>query len=383
MVGFLHIVSFDVPYPADYGGVVDVFYKIRALHREGVKIILHCYEYGRGNPPELEKYCSSIHYYPRNTGFLRNLSSLPYIVNSRNGHALLNRLLEDEYPILFEGLHSCFYLRHPSLENRVRIVRTHNVEHDYYKALADSVSAWYKKGYFLLESSRLKSFESVLSSATVIAAISLGDASHFSGLNSSVNCIPAFHPFEKVSLSSKTGDFALYHGNLGVPENDRAAMYLLTEVMPHTKSSVNLIIAGSNPSAELQKLAARTSGVTLMAGIDTQTLHRLVAEAAVNILPTFQATGIKLKLLAALFTGKHCLVNTPMVMSTGLEPLCEIEDDAKSMAASLRRLMNEAFGHEAFEKRRRILESSFSNHAGAQMLMKLAGIRMARPLVSE
>ena len=27
----LNIVSFDVPYPPDYGGVIDVFYKIKEL----------------------------------------------------------------------------------------------------------------------------------------------------------------------------------------------------------------------------------------------------------------------------------------------------------------------------------------------------------------
>ena len=41
----LHIVSFDIPYPPNYGGVIDVYYKLKALHRKGVKIILHCFEY--------------------------------------------------------------------------------------------------------------------------------------------------------------------------------------------------------------------------------------------------------------------------------------------------------------------------------------------------
>jgi hypothetical protein len=381
MAGFLHIISFDVPYPADYGGVVDVFYKLRALHREGVKIILHCYEYGRGNPPELHKYCERIHYYPRNLGIFRSLSSLPYIVNSRNGSELLNRLQEDKYPILFEGLHSCYYLQHPALEDRVKIVRTHNVEHHYYKALADSVNGLFKKGYFLLEASRLKSFEAVLSSASGIAAISMGDAAHFSSLHNRVHCIPAFHPFEKVVLSKRTGDYALYHGNLGVPENDRAAKYLVSEVMPHTKCQ--LIIAGSNPSAELIRLASRDPRISLRAGIDTQTLHLLVAEAAVNILPTFQATGIKLKLLAALFTGKHCIVNTPMVKATGLEDLCLIADDAIEMAHALDNCIKQEFSQEALAKRQIILEEKFSNRAGALNLMKLAGIRLGETLLTD
>ncbi len=28
----IHLISFDVPFPADYGGVIDVFYKIKAKY---------------------------------------------------------------------------------------------------------------------------------------------------------------------------------------------------------------------------------------------------------------------------------------------------------------------------------------------------------------
>ena len=52
----LHIISHDVPWPADYGGVVDLFYKLKALHAEGIKIKLHCFLYGsRNKQDELNK----------------------------------------------------------------------------------------------------------------------------------------------------------------------------------------------------------------------------------------------------------------------------------------------------------------------------------------
>ena len=37
---YLNIVSFNIPYPANYGGVIDVYYKLEALHACGVKLIL-------------------------------------------------------------------------------------------------------------------------------------------------------------------------------------------------------------------------------------------------------------------------------------------------------------------------------------------------------
>ena len=65
----LHIICHDVPWPADYGGVVDLFYKIKALHEEGIKIKLHCFDYGRGKQNELNKYCEEVNYYERARGW--------------------------------------------------------------------------------------------------------------------------------------------------------------------------------------------------------------------------------------------------------------------------------------------------------------------------
>ena len=132
----LHIVSFDIPFPADYGGVIDVYYKVKALAALGVKVHLHCFEYGRAHAPELEALCAEVHYYERHTGKHQLLNSLPYVVVSRRSEELVDRLCQDEHPILFEGLHTCHHLGDPRLNGRARIVRTHNVEHAYYAALA-------------------------------------------------------------------------------------------------------------------------------------------------------------------------------------------------------------------------------------------------------
>ena len=78
----LHIIAFDVPYPANYGGVIDVFYRVKALTEAGVKVHLHCFEYGRGEQ-EILKRCHEVKYYKRDTSFARQLSLTPYIVNSR------------------------------------------------------------------------------------------------------------------------------------------------------------------------------------------------------------------------------------------------------------------------------------------------------------
>ena len=89
----LHIIALNVPYPADYGGVYDLFYKLPALQNEGVKIHLHCFVKDRDEQPELNKYCEEVFYYKRDLSAKKLFSKLPYIVASRYDEELTQRLL--------------------------------------------------------------------------------------------------------------------------------------------------------------------------------------------------------------------------------------------------------------------------------------------------
>lgn len=118
MERYLNIIAFNIPWPANYGGIIDVYYKIKALHQCGVKIILHCFEYERAHSPELEAICEKVFYYKRHTGLRTNITLLPYNVYSRKHPELIANLLKNDYPILFEGLHCCYYINDPRLHNR-------------------------------------------------------------------------------------------------------------------------------------------------------------------------------------------------------------------------------------------------------------------------
>ena len=240
----LHIVSFNVPFPADYGGVQDVYYKLQALHKEGVKIILHCFDYGRGPQPELEAYCEKVYYYARKTGFLKQFHYLPYIVASRRDKALITNLLQDNYPILFEGLHCTYFLSDARLHDRVKIYRAVNIEHRYYFNLFKAEKVWRDKLYFLVESIKLYYYEVRLSKATLILAVSPADQQYFAKLHpgSSVECVPNFHPGIDINIKTGKGTYILYHGDLSTPENKKAALWLLREVF--SKIQFPCIIAG-------------------------------------------------------------------------------------------------------------------------------------------
>ena len=158
----LHIISFDVPFPPNYGGVIDVFYKIKHLHKLGVNIILHCYQYGRPESDELYKYCAEVYYYPRQNNIKNLISKKPYIVTSRNSNSLVSNLLKDNHPILFEGLHTTYPLTLKLFNNRKTLIRTHNIEHLYYSGLKQSASKISDKIFFSLESKKLQKYENIL-----------------------------------------------------------------------------------------------------------------------------------------------------------------------------------------------------------------------------
>lgn len=365
----LHIVSFDVPHPPDYGGVIDVFYKIKALQKRGVNIHLHCFDYGRGERKELVPFCHKVYYYPRITRKTLLFHKLPFIVVSRKSPALLRRLLKDQYPILFEGLHSCFYLGHPKLKQRIKLVRTHNVEHEYYMALARVESNAFKRAYFARETLKLRSYEAVLKNATKVLAISPNDTRHFNRHYGNAVYIPAFHAESGSNYVEDKERVAFYHGNLSVGENDKAALFLTEKVFPH--SDYQLVIAGNTPSVELERAVNEQPNVSLLSDLSTEEIRHWVQKAWINILPTFQNTGIKLKLLFSLYNGGYCLVNSVMVKDTGLEEFCVVKDEAHEMVEAMEALMRLPFSREEFNIRLKSLNKTFSNDLNASKLLEI------------
>ena len=338
----LHIVSFNVPWPANYGGVMDVFYRLRALSHAGLRIHLHCYTYGRPVAPELEPLCVEVRYYKRDMSPLRQFDRHPFIVSSRCNKELKNKLLQDRYPILLEGLHCCSLLEDENLRDRIVMVRAHNVEADYYSRLARSERNPLRKAYLALDAAKLRRYEPVLQRAAAVFAISEADRQRFLQMGChEVDLVTGGHPYDSVTSPVGRGDYTLYHGQLSVAENIHAVEWLITNVF--ADSPHRLVVAGLNPTASLRRLIGRHLNVSLIDSPDDATMQRLVAEAQVNILYTDQPTGMKLKLLHALFCGRHCLVNSAMVTGTGLEELCQVADTAEAMRNELNHLMQTDF----------------------------------------
>lgn len=369
MTRHIHLVSFNNPYPADYGGVIDVFYKIKALHEANISITLHVFEYGRERQTILEQLCTKVIYYPRPRSLQYHLSTLPFIVNTRKSKSLLTNLLVDNDPILFEGLHCTAWLNHSALQNRVKVVRTHNIEYQYYKLLAIREEGIAYRAFLLIEALKLRLFEKTLRHANALAAISASDAEYFKKINQNTAQVGAFHPYSEVKTQTGIGNYMLFHGNLEVAENLEAVNFILNYVM--SEFSVPLIIAGKNPPLWLQEKVDILPHITLVSNPSNEEMEELISQAHILLLPTFQSTGLKLKLLYSLFAGRHVIVTPDMVKGSGLEDLCHICKLPTEIQKKITELMNIPFDERMLSDRKNAFQLKYSNKENTKQLLTL------------
>jgi hypothetical protein len=216
----------------------------------------------------------------------------------------------------------------------------------------------------------LKYFEKhVLKQHPIILTISPADEDYFRKIYLDTQLILPFHGHEHVKGCTGMGFGALFHGKLSVSDNANAAMYLIENVF--SKMDMLFTIAGQNPPKSLINKAKQFKNIEIIANPDDQTMADLIQKAHIQILLSFQTAGLKLKLLHALFAGRHCVVNTPMVQNTGLESLCHLADTPKAILKLLFELKNQPFSRDMIEKRRIILEHRFSDSANAKQIIQL------------
>jgi len=366
----LHIVCLDIPCPADYGGAIDMFYKIGALHKAGIKIHLHCFSYGRrGDPAKLDQYCESVRLYERKTGKKGLSFKLPYIVSSRIDPELVANINKDDHPVLLEGTH-CAGILLSLNKNKKVVVRMHNDEHEYYSQLASSTSNLARKFYYRRESKLLRKYQHALPKDCVYACITEKDTATFRqeyGLKN-VFFLPAFIPFTEINGQEGLGNFCLYHGNLSVAENEKAACWLLQHVF--SKIQTPFVIAGKDPSNRLKKIAQLYQHTCLVVNPSSTEINELVKKAHINVLPSFSTSGIKLKLLHALFEGRHCVVNKEMVTGTGLESACHIGANANAIASIITQLHHHPFTPEEITLRRNLLGTVYDTGKNVRQLIQ-------------
>ena len=134
------------------------------------------------------------------------------------------------------------------------------------------------------------------------------------------------------------------------------------------KVRIPFVIAGKNPTKSIEKAAGLCQNTCLVSSPSETEMEDLVQKAHINILPCFNKniTGIRLKLLHALYKGRHCVTTPAMVEGTGLEEACHIGTNSNALASIISQLYYLPFEEEEVQLRKRLLEDTYNNDKNIQ-----------------
>lgn len=359
----IHVVSFNNPFPPVYGGVIDVYFKLKALHEIGYQI--HLYSFVRNLPKqqsELEKICASVHFYERKW-HLKNLLSLqPFSIISRFHKDLFLKLKNSEEIVLFESFQTTSMIGKLNLKNA--FLRLHNDEENYYGGIARSEKNPLKKLVFKIESLRYKRYQpKMLRKFRKVFTLSLAETEWVEKLSGNAEYVPVFHGNREVDIVTGRGNYALFHGDLRTSDNLAVAKYFI-EIFK--KNDSKLIIASSTGRGVMEKEMEGHENLTFVQIESFDHLKLLIQNAQFNLVYSFQNSGTKLKLLNSLFYGRFCLINENVVDDEALKDLCISIKDEAHFIQQFEEKKEEVFSGVA--QRKKVLEQQFSDLENARKI---------------
>jgi GT2 family glycosyltransferase/ubiquinone/menaquinone biosynthesis C-methylase UbiE len=135
----------------------------------------------------------------------------------------------------------------------------------------------------------------------------------------------------------------IFIGGFRHTPNVDAAVWLATEILPliqRERADAKLIIAGSNPTRAV--LALARPGVEVRGFVSDEELETIYTEARVALCPLRFGAGVKLKVVEAMHRGVPVVTTTVGAQGLpDLSALCDVGDEAKSLAAATLRLLSD------------------------------------------
>jgi hypothetical protein len=337
----LHIICFDHPFPPQYGGVIDVYFTIKALAEAGVS--LHIHVFGTSQKEEADPlfaFSEQVYFYPLKSKIQGVFSGLPLSMALRQHPELLERLLQFKAPILFSHLKVSALAFHPELQAYPKFLRLQNVESDYYAGIARQESHWIKKQLYYRDSKRYRSLENRLDLFDGVFPLSVKETQWAQQRMNSVCFVPVFHDNTVVSLQGTWGKFALFHGDLRISDNLNVAKMLVNRFKT---IDYPLVIASSHGAKQVQSWIGDAKHIRFQSIADEGVLEQLLREAHINVLWSFQSTGTKLKLMNCLYKSRFCLVNPNLTDDPEILPYCNVITSEQEISEVVAQLSQQPF----------------------------------------
>jgi hypothetical protein len=363
----LHIISFDNPFPPDFGGAIDVFYKIKALHTIGYTIYLHCfYEDRNVVSDELKAITEHVYLYKKNKNPFFLFSKYPFPVVCRFRRDLIDNLAKIDAPIFFEGLHTTMILQKVNLPNKIYL-RLHNIESNFYDGMSKNETNYFKKIAYHFASKKYIEYQKTIPNFDYVFTLSTYENTFVKKMTDKVSYVPVFHGNEKIEPLSEFGKYAFYHGDLRLADNKNAAKFLIKVFEKIT--DYKLIIASSNGKKLIENKAKNNANIEFIELHNDSQLDDLFKNAHINVMLSFQQSGTKLKVINSLFKSRFCLINNNMIDDAEILKFCELANSENEFITKIKMLKDKPFLE--FEKREKAFEKVLNDVNNAKKIEKI------------
>jgi glycosyltransferase involved in cell wall biosynthesis len=158
----------------------------------------------------------------------------------------------------------------------------------------------------------------------------------------------AFAPGDRKTLPNRV----LFTGNMGYPPNVDAALYIIREIAPRLRSSVEVILAGAEPAAAIILAASACPNVKVTGRVTN--LVSLYQSARVMIAPMFTGSGIKIKILEAMSCGVPVVTTTQCMAAFPVpQPPLIVAGDPHQFCTAIDNLVSDGRSHAELSARLR------------------------------
>lgn len=361
----IHFISMDVPFPPNYGGIIDVYFKLKAFHQLGVKVYLHLYGNSTDGMEDLKSIAEEIYFYPIKKNPLYFLHPFPFSVKSRPAKELLKNIKKHQVPIFFESLKTSQILHLDPLSGYPKYLRLHNIEQNYFEGLAQSESEKLKQKMFRLEAKKYVKYESILSQMDEVFTLSKAEQHIIQLKYNKGKYVPVFHGNDKMPDLEPFGKFVLYHGDLRAADNCKAVEYLI-DVFKDLEYP--LVIASGTKEEWVRSKIQAFQNIKFVYLNDFHHLLQLFNEAHINIAWSFQESGTKLKVINALFNSRYSIINSNIIDDERVSELCVSVESTSQLIQKVNELMHQPFQPSIHY--REVLENYLNDLKNAEIMVK-------------
>ncbi|WP_460193596.1 glycosyltransferase family 4 protein [Thermosynechococcus sp. FA-CM-4201] len=316
------------PYPPNFGGRVDVMYRLEFLKSNGynVDLVVATNENSKKDYIEIvKKYTHNLWVLPRVMNILFMLHPDPFQIISRL--LLKNIYFSNEYDIvIMEGDYVFMALFNRTLSYKKLYVRVHNNECLYFRELANSTKNPLKYLYYSLESLKMKRIKPYLyEKADKLLFISNKEYLDHIKLYPEHAAKSLWLPplvKHKSCREPRLGKSVIFVGSLYSPDNRSAITWYLEKVHPLvTSNDYSLIIAGNTKGTSLEWLYSICRAYDNVSIYDSPVeLDSLYDSSRIFISPILNGAGLKMKSIEAILNGLALISTEIGVEGSGLVP---------------------------------------------------------------